>query len=136
MGCYGIGVERTVAAVVEQNHDQDGIIWPISVAPFHVHLLPVKFSGKTREICEKVYTELAEMGIEVLLDDRELRPGVKFKDADLIGIPYRITVGDRGIAEGTVEVVERRSRVREKVGIEEVVNTVGKRVRDDLTSFA
>jgi len=135
MGCYGIGVERTIAAVIEQNHDEDGIIWPISVAPFHVFLLPVKYSGKTREICDMVYSELTDMGIEVLLDDRALRPGVKFKDADLLGIPYRITVGDRGIEEGTVELVGRRSKHREKIGIDDIINTVSERVQKDLKSF-
>ena len=136
MGCYGIGVERTVAAVIEQNHDEDGIIWPVSVAPFHVYLLPVKYSGKTREICDRMYRELTAMGIEVLLDDRELRPGVKFKDADLLGIPYRITVGDRGIEEGTVELVGRKSKVREKIGIDDVVHIVSERIQKDLASFA
>jgi prolyl-tRNA synthetase len=135
MGCYGIGVERTVAAIIEQNHDEDGIIWPVSVAPFQVYLLPVKYSGKTREICDRMYRELSSMGIEALLDDRELRPGVKFKDADLLGIPYRITVGDRGIEEGTVELVGRRSKVREKIGIDDVIHTVSERIRQDLASF-
>jgi prolyl-tRNA synthetase len=136
MGCYGIGVERTIAAVIEQNHDEDGIIWPISVAPFHVLLLPVKYAGKTREICDSVYSELSDRGIEVLLDDRDLRPGVKFKDADLLGIPYRITVGDRGIEEGTVELVQRRTGNREKIGVDGVISTVLKRVQNDLKSFS
>jgi prolyl-tRNA synthetase len=136
MGCYGIGVERTIAAVIEQNHDENGIIWPISIAPFHVLLLPVKYAGKTREICDRTYSELTDRGIEVLLDDRELRPGVKFKDADLLGMPYRITVGDRGIEEGTVELVQRQTGNREKIGIDDVISTMVKRVQDDLKSFS
>ena len=136
MGCYGIGVERTIAAVIEQNHDKDGIIWPMSVTPFHVYLLPVKYGGKTRELCDRLYRELTARGIEVLLDDRELRPGVKFKDADLIGIPYRITVGDRGIDEGTVELVQRRTGKREPISIDDVVKTVEKRVKSEIKSFS
>jgi prolyl-tRNA synthetase len=96
----------------------------------------VKYAGKTREICDRVYSELSDRGIEVLLDDRELRPGVKFKDADLLGIPYRITVGDRGIEEGTVELMQRRTGNREKIGIDDVISTVVRRVQDDLKSFS
>jgi prolyl-tRNA synthetase len=136
MGCYGIGVERTIAAVIEQNHDDDGIIWPMSIAPFHVYLLPVKYSGKAREICDSVYDELEALGIEVLLDDREMRPGVKFKDADLLGIPYRITVGDRGIEEGVVELVSRSLKKREKIAIHDIVKDVSGRILEELTSFA
>jgi prolyl-tRNA synthetase len=136
MGCYGIGVERTIAAVIEQNHDKDGIIWPMSVTPFHVYLLPVKYGGKTRELCDRLYRELSARGIEVLLDDRELRPGVKFKDADLIGIPYRLTVGDRGIHAGTVELVQRRTGKREQIDIEDIVETVEKRIQSEMESFA
>jgi prolyl-tRNA synthetase len=135
MGCYGIGVERTVAAVIEQNHDENGIIWPLSVAPFHVYLLPVKYEGKTKEVCDRLYGELSERGIEVLLDDRELRPGVKFKDADLIGIPLRVTVGDRGLEEGTVELVHRGSGKREPVEVEAVVERLEEAVRQGLASF-
>ncbi len=110
MGCYGIGVGRTVAAAIEQNHDENGIIFPISIAPFHVLILPV--NNKDAQImraAEDIYTLLQEKGVEVLLDDRDERPGVKFKDADLIGIPLRLTVGEKNLKKGKVEMKIRRS---------------------------
>jgi prolyl-tRNA synthetase len=110
MGAYGIGVERNMAAVVEVHNDEHGIVWPISVAPYEVVITMVKVDdGATVEIGEGLYRELSDAGIEVLLDDRDERPGVKFADAELIGIPYRITVGPRGLAAGVVELTERRS---------------------------
>jgi prolyl-tRNA synthetase len=136
MGCYGIGVERTIAAVIEQNHDENGIVWPLSVAPFHVYLLPVKYDGETKKVCDRIYRDLSEKGIEVLLDDRELRPGVKFKDADLIGIPFRITVGDRGLERGVVEFVLRESGKRESIKVEDIVvhlENVFRKVQDSFT---
>jgi prolyl-tRNA synthetase len=136
MGCYGIGVERTVAAVIEQNHDEDGIVWPLSVAPFHVYLLPVKYDGETKTVCDRIYRELGEKGVEVLLDDRELRPGVKFKDADLIGIPFRITVGDRGLEGGTVELVHRGAGKRESIKVQAIVEHLGDMVQQLLKSFS
>jgi prolyl-tRNA synthetase len=105
MGCYGIGVSRVVAAAIEQNHDQRGIIWPAAMAPFQVALLPVgaSRSAAVRETTETLYQELQAAGIEVLLDDREVRPGVMFADMELIGIPHRVVVGDRNLAAGQVE---------------------------------
>ena len=98
MGCYGIGVTRTLAAIVEQHHDDNGIIWPMSVAPYHAIVTLIKPDDSVQaEAAERIYSELARAGVEVLLDDRDERPGVKFKDADLLGIPVRITVG-RGAA--------------------------------------
>ncbi len=108
MGCYGIGVERTLAAAIEQNHDEHGIILPVPLAPFPVAIVP---AGKDPEIAgkaEEIYNELQELGIEPLLDDRNLRPGVKFKDSELIGVPFRITVG-RALKEGKVELMIRRT---------------------------
>ncbi len=103
MGCYGIGVTRTLAAIVEQHHDDNGIIWPMSVAPYHAIVTLIKPDDSVQaEVAERIYSELARAGVEVLLDDRDERPGVKFKDADLLGIPVRITVG-RGAADGMVE---------------------------------
>lgn len=107
MGCYGIGVSRVLSAVVEQNNDQNGIIWPMSIAPFHVHIIPV--SSKDPEqmrLADQLYSRLCHAGIEVLLDDRDERPGVKFKDSDLIGIPIRIIVGKQA-NEGFVEFKQR-----------------------------
>lgn len=110
MGCYGIGVTRTMAAAVEQNHDADGIIWPAAIAPFTAVVVPVNMRDDTQvELAESVYRRLEEAGIDVLLDDREERAGVKFKDADLVGYPVRITVG-KTASEGRVEVMHRRTR--------------------------
>jgi prolyl-tRNA synthetase len=107
MGCYGIGVTRTMAAIVEQHHDDNGIIWPISVAPFHVIITLVNINDEVQKVlADEIYAELNKKGIEVILDDRDERPGVKFKDADLLGIPIRITVGKKAV-EGIVEFNER-----------------------------
>jgi prolyl-tRNA synthetase len=110
MGCYGIGVGRTAAAAIEQNHDDDGIIFPLAIAPFHVLILPV--NNKDAQVmgaAEDLYRSLSEKGVEVLLDDRDERPGVKFKDADIIGIPLRLTVGEKNLKQGKVEIKARRS---------------------------
>jgi prolyl-tRNA synthetase len=110
MGTYGIGVTRTMAAAIEQNHDDAGIIWPVAIAPYEVLVVPVKMDdAATCEAAERIYEALAASGIEVLIDDRDERAGVKFNDADLIGIPYRITLGPRGVAKGMAEVKTRRS---------------------------
>jgi len=111
MGCYGIGVTRLVAGIIEQNHDADGIVWPEPVAPFDVHILALNYlkSETVRHAADTLYRELTELGRNVLLDDRDERPGVKFADADLIGLPHRITVGDRGLAEGVVEYRRRNT---------------------------
>jgi prolyl-tRNA synthetase len=125
MGCYGIGVTRIAAAAIEQNHDKDGIVWPVAIAPFEVALVSLQVSDpQVTEVAERLYAELEKAGIEVLLDDREERPGVKFKDADLIGLPYRIAVGKKGVAEGMVELKARRSSEMVKVKIEDVVALV------------
>lgn len=121
MGCYGIGVTRTLAAVVEQHHDENGIIWPMSVAPYHVIITLMKpEDGVQAEMAEKIHCELSAQGIEVLLDDRKERPGVKFKDADLLGIPVRITVG-RGAADGLVEYKLRRDSAKIEIAAEEAI---------------
>ncbi len=121
MGCYGIGVTRTMAAIVEQHHDENGIIWPMAVAPYHVAIVLVKETDPVQlEAAEKLYKELTQAGVEVLLDDRNERPGVKFKDADLVGIPVRITVG-RDAAEGIVEFKERAGGEVEKISVEEAL---------------
>jgi prolyl-tRNA synthetase len=110
MGCYGIGVGRTVAAAIEQNHDENGIIWPVAMAPYHVIITPVNVNDESvKKISEDLYKALLEKGIEVILDDRDERAGVKFKDADLIGIPLRITIGQKSLSNGKIEVKLRRS---------------------------
>jgi prolyl-tRNA synthetase len=110
MGCYGIGVTRIVAAAIEQNHDERGIIWPEPLAPFHVVLVPIGApkSHRVREVADRLYAELTDAGIEVLYDDRDARPGVKFADAELLGIPHRVVVGERGIDAGKLEYRHRR----------------------------
>ena len=126
MGCYGWGVSRTISAVVEQYHDDKGIIWPISIAPFHVIVTIVNMNKKEqRELGEKVYKELKNAEIEVLLDDRMITPGMKFNDADLIGIPIRVTVG-KTAADGKVEIKKRYSKEKEIVKADEIVNAVKK----------
>ena len=121
MGCYGIGVTRTLSAIVEQHHDENGIIWPMSVAPYHVIITLVKPGDKTQEaVAEEIYNRLSDAGVEVLLDDRDERPGVKFKDADLLGIPVRITVGKRA-PEGVVEYKLRREAEKQEMSVSEAV---------------
>jgi prolyl-tRNA synthetase len=111
MGCYGIGVSRIVAAAIEQGHDADGIIWPLALAPFQVGLVPINMNDPTtRETAERVHEEMEAAGIEVLLDDRDERPGVKFKDMDLLGLPLRIVVGPKTLAAGQAEVRHRRTQ--------------------------
>ncbi len=97
MGCYGIGVDRTLASIIEERHDENGIIWPMTVAPFQVVIVPIKYEGAMKEAADKIYGELLSAGVDVLLDDRAERPGVKFKDFDLIGIPLRVVVGDKNL---------------------------------------
>jgi prolyl-tRNA synthetase len=110
MGCYGIGVGRSAAAAIEQNHDAKGIIWPAPIAPFHVHLLPLGDKlGKVLATAQSLESELEKAGIEVLVDDRDERPGVKFNDADLIGCPYQVVIGEKNLAQGQVELKERRT---------------------------
>ena len=129
MGCYGIGVTRIAAAAIEQNHDKDGIVWPVAIAPFEVALLSLQAGdAQVTEVAERLYAELEKVGIEVLFDDREERPGVKFKDADLVGLPYRIAVGKKGVAEGMVELKARRGTEVVKVKIEDVVAMVKEKI--------
>lgn len=116
MGCYGIGISRTVQAVIEQNHDKDGIIWPLSIAPFAVHIcLLDPDQVEAKQAAESLYKNCQNAGIECLLDDRNERPGVKFKDADLLGMPLRVNIGARGLAAGEIELIERRTKKIDKV---------------------
>jgi prolyl-tRNA synthetase len=116
MGCYGIGVTRTVQAVIEQNNDKDGIIWPISIAPYTVHItLLDPDNAEAKALSDKLYNEFNAKGIDVLVDDRAERPGVKFKDADLLGMPLRINIGARGLAAGEVEIIDRKTKKIDKV---------------------
>jgi prolyl-tRNA synthetase len=121
MGCYGIGVGRTAAAAIEQHHDEKGIVWPYPIAPFHVHLIPVSQSARTVETTARLYEVLMDGGLEVLWDDRDERAGVKFNDADLIGAPFQVVVGDKGLADGVIEVKIRRSGARSRVAPADLV---------------
>jgi prolyl-tRNA synthetase len=107
MGCYGIGVGRTAAAAIEQNHDERGIIWPVSIAPYHVHIVQLGVEAEVIREAEKIYERLQALGLEVLLDDRDERAGVKLNDADLIGCPIRLTVGSRGLKNREIEMIKR-----------------------------
>jgi prolyl-tRNA synthetase len=125
MGCYGIGITRTAAAAIEQHHDDNGIIWPLALAPAHVHLVAVNpKDAAQQQAAETLYGTFAAAGIEVLYDDREERPGVKFKDADLIGIPFRVTVGPKALARGAVELKRRREPAAQELPLADAVARV------------
>lgn len=124
MGCYGIGISRMMSAVIEQNHDENGMIWPLAVAPFQVHLIPVSVHDEQQmRLANDCYERLRDHGIELLLDDRAERPGVKFKDADLIGIPFRIVVGKEA-ANGHVEFMERKGMKKESIPANEAISRI------------
>jgi prolyl-tRNA synthetase len=129
MGCYGIGVSRTIAAIVEQNHDDVGIIWPLSVAPFHIHLIAVNMKDDIqRETAEQLYQQL-EHEYEVLFDDRNERAGVKFADSDLIGLPIRVTVGKKA-SEGVVEVKKRKDGQMQEVKLNDLPNVLAQIMKE------
>jgi prolyl-tRNA synthetase len=133
MGCYGVGITRIVAAAIEQSSDANGIIWPMPIAPYHVHIVPVNAKeSKTRETAEELYRVLLEAGVEVLYDDRDERPGAKFKDADLIGVPLRVTIGEKGLADGIVELRDRKRGDVERVPVGDAATAVRGRVEAAL----
>lgn len=133
MGCYGIGVSRTVAAAIEQNHDGDGIIWPMPIAPFQAVVIPVSTKDEGQmKLADSLYNALREQGVETVIDDRNERPGVKFKDADLVGYPLRIVVGSKTVEEGTVEIRHRRSGNVQVVKLEGAAQLIKKIVEDEI----
>ena len=134
MGCYGIGVDRTLASIIEEHNDADGIVWPIGVAPFQVAIVTIKYEGVMKETADKLYAELTAAGIEVLLDDRDERPGVKFKDMDLIGIPLRVVVGEKNLPN--VEVKLRTVKEATLVPVTEAAAKVAAIVREELAKTA
>ncbi|MCG5052672.1 MAG: proline--tRNA ligase [Myxococcales bacterium] len=137
MGCYGIGVTRIAAAAIEQHHDADGIKWPVPLAPFEVHLLSLQANDEAvASACDALDRQLEAAGIEVLYDDRDERPGVKFKDADLMGMPYRVALGKKGLAEGIVEIKARRAPEVHKVPLAEAVAWVRERVERERTGLS
>ena len=131
MGCYGIGVDRALASIIEEHHDDEGITWPMSVAPYQVVVVPVKYENEMKSVADKIYNDLLAAGIEVILDDRNERPGVKFKDSELIGIPVRIVVCDKNLPN-----VEYKNRTEEKEilsvedSIKKAIDTVKKQLAE------
>src|SRR5438132_2022638 len=125
MGCYGIGISRLVAAAIEQNNDANGIIWPFSIAPFHLLLLPINYQAKAiHEVSDGLYQELQKRGLEVLMDDRDERPGVKIKEGDIIGIQLRVTIGAKGLEKGCVELRLRRDGKTEEISVAEAADKI------------
>jgi prolyl-tRNA synthetase len=134
MGCYGIGVTRVAAAAIEQNHDADGIVWPMALAPFQVIVVPAGKEPEIQEAAKELHDALQARGVEVLLDDRDERPGAKFKDADLLGIPLRVTIGKRGLAENKVEVKHRREKEAQMVPRDAAVAELERRIAAEMTA--
>lgn len=131
MGCYGIGVSRLAQSAVEQSHDKDGIIWPVAIAPYHaIVVIPNITDEQQVKVAEEIYHNLNQAGVETLLDDRDERAGVKFKDADLIGIPYRIVTG-RSLKDGKVELVERSTKNSQDIPVEEIVKIVSEMINNN-----
>jgi len=136
MGCYGIGLARTMAAIIEQNHDDDGTIFPMSVAPFHVIVVPVNDQNTAlMDTAHRVTQDLEKRGIEVLLDDRAERPGVKFKDADLIGVPLRVTLGEKNFDRGKLEIRRRKTGETTLVNVDDIVKALAEMVDDEMASY-
>jgi prolyl-tRNA synthetase len=122
-GCYGIGVSRLIAAIIEVHHDEHGIIWPESVAPFHIGLINLKpADAACTKVADELYAALEKQGIEVLYDDRDQSAGAKFSTMDLIGLPYQIIIGPKGVAEGVLEVKNRKTQARENLSLAEILN--------------
>jgi prolyl-tRNA synthetase len=133
MGCYGIGVDRTLASIIEEHHDQDGIVWPMTVTPYHVILVPIKYDGAVKETTDRIEAELTRQGIEVLVDDRDERPGVKFKDADLIGIPLRVVIGEKNLPK--VEVKRRKEKENRLLEVSEAITELVCMVHKELAEL-
>ena len=131
MGCYGIGVTRVLASAVEQNNDKDGIIWPASISPYDVYLCFIGKTPETKELIEGIYTEFKNAGLDILFDDRQLGPGQMFKDADLIGLPVRVVLGERDyLTTGEIEIKIRKTGENLKVKKEELLSTVKAKLQE------
>ena len=133
MGCYGIGVDRVLASIIEANHDDQGIIWPMSVAPYQVAIVPIKYKDAMKEAADKLYDQLMDAGVEVLLDDRDERPGVKFNDMDLIGFPIRVTIGDKNLPN--VEVKVRNQSEAQLIPLEEASAKIAQIVKEAIDAL-
>jgi prolyl-tRNA synthetase len=138
MGCYGIGVDRVLASIIEERHDEDGVMWTMSTAPYHIIIVPVKYDGEVRRVTDELEKRFAEKGVEVLVDDRGERPGVKFKDADLIGVPFRVVVGDKNLAlaPSSVEVKRRNGKETQILPIDQAVEAITNAVFEELRESA
>ena len=134
MGCYGIGIDRTLASVIEEHHDDAGIIWPASVAPYHVVIVPIKYDGEVKTKADKLAAELTETGLEVLLDDRNERPGVKFNDADLTGIPWRVVIGDKGLSMNVpqIEIKRRSEKENRMIDLDKAAAELAQKIKEEL----
>jgi prolyl-tRNA synthetase len=131
MGCYGIGIGRTAAAAIEQNHDDKGILWPLPLAPFHLHIIPIQDqSEKVMITAELIYGTLLNEGVEVLIDDRSERPGVKFNDADMIGAPYQVLIGEKNLKDGLAELKDRRTGAIQKVKTDQIIDRLKRLVQE------
>ncbi|MCL1836879.1 MAG: proline--tRNA ligase [Treponema sp.] len=137
MGSYGIGIDRALASVIEEHHDEAGIVWPASVAPYHVIIVPIKYEGDVKAASDRLAAELEKAGLEVLLDDRNERPGVKFNDADLIGIPWRVVVGGKGLSQpkAQVEIKHRSEKENRLVELETAAVELAQKVRDEIAAL-
>jgi prolyl-tRNA synthetase len=135
MGCYGIGLDRTLASVIEEHHDQDGIIWPMTIAPYQVIIVPIKYEGNVKALTDSLAGELEARGLEVLVDDRDERPGVKFKDADLIGIPCRVVVGEKNLEKGKVELKRRGEKESRLIEAAEAADELAGIVKAELAEL-
>jgi prolyl-tRNA synthetase len=137
MGCYGIGLDRTLASVIEEHHDDDGIIWPMTVAPYHVIIVPIKYEGKVQTLTDSLAAELEARGVEVLVDDRDERPGVKFKDADLIGIPCRVVIGEKNLGGDSprVELKHRGEKESRLIDAARAADELAGIVKAELTEL-
>lgn len=136
MGCYGIGVSRTMAASIEQNNDENGIIWPMAIAPYHCIIVPISLKDPdVYSVAESLYSQLTKAGVETVLDDRDERPGVKFKDSDLVGYPLRLTIGQKALVQGKIELYERKTGNIELINMEEAVARVQEKINKGLNQF-
>jgi len=133
MGCYGIGVDRTLASIIDEHLEKEGFVWALSVAPYHVILVPIKYDGAVKETTDRIEQELSRQGIEVLVDDRDERPGVKFKDADLIGIPLRVVIGEKNLPK--VEVKRRKEKENRLLEVSEAITELVRMVKDELAEL-
>jgi len=137
MGCYGIGIGRLLAAAIEQNHDDKGIIWPLPIAPYQIYLCPLyRENTGVEETAEKLYAELDSAGFEVLFDDRQESPGVKFNDADLLGIPIRVTVSPRTLKQDSVEVKRRSEEESQLVPLAEIAGRLKELIDEGLSALS